>query len=94
MDRDPIDEGSPAADAETAPPEESAGATDLSTFPRATFLYRLGAVLIDLVMVGFLTYLLGNRRWKEVPESSWSIAWLTGAGRARPSAESSAGFAS
>ena len=66
MNPDPIDEGSPAAHTETAPPEESAGATDLSTFPRATFLYRLGAVLIDLVMVGFVTYLLeieGGKRF-------------------------------
>ena len=66
MEPDPIDGGAPAPVTETAPPEESAGATDLSTFPRATFLYRLGAVLIDLVMVGFVTYLLeieGGKRF-------------------------------
>ena len=56
----PVDEGPPAATRETASPDEVLDATDLSTLPRATFLYRFGAVLIDIVMVVFVTYLLSR----------------------------------
>ena len=41
-----------------APSDESAPAEDLSAFPRARFLTRIGALLIDLAMVAFVTYLL------------------------------------
>ncbi len=39
-------------------PDEPAPAVDLSAFPRARFLARVGALLIDLAMVAFVTYLL------------------------------------
>ena len=44
--------------AQTASQDERVSADDLSAFQRATFLVRLGAFLIDLAMVAFLTYLL------------------------------------
>ena len=54
----PVEAGSSEVHAHSALADEPAPADDLSTFPRARFLNRIGALLIDLVMVAFVAYLL------------------------------------
>ena len=54
----PVDAGSSEVHTISALADEPAPADDLSTFPRARFLNRIGALLIDLVMVAFVAYLL------------------------------------
>ena len=54
----PVDDKAVESAAQTASQDERVSADDLSAFQRATFLVRLGAFLIDLAMVAFLTYLL------------------------------------
>lgn len=51
----PVDNASATSTAETAPPDSLATATDLSAFPRATFLRRLGALLLDFFLVILIT---------------------------------------
>ena len=55
----PVDAGTPEVRTNSALPDESEPAEDLSTFPRAGFLHRIGALLIDFIMVAFVAYLLG-----------------------------------
>lgn len=55
---EPVDDRTAEPAGKTESPNDPAPAEDLSAFPRATFLNRVGAFLIDLVMVAFLTYLL------------------------------------
>ena len=55
---EPAGAGTTAPPEKTASPHEPVPAEDLSTFPRARFLTRIGALLIDFAMVAFVTYLL------------------------------------
>lgn len=54
----PVDAGSPEVHTNSALADEPVPADDLSTFPRARLVNRIGALLIDLVMVAFVAYLL------------------------------------
>lgn len=55
---EPAGAGTTGPPEKTASPDEPGPAEDLSTFPRARFLTRIGALLIDFAMVAFVTYLL------------------------------------
>ena len=54
----PVEAGASEVHTNSALADEPAPAGDLSTFPRARFFNRIGALLIDLVMVAFVAYLL------------------------------------